>query len=157
MNQDLFTTNGAGRRQTWFEVDGSTGNDSWGRQTAFSNLPLGAVQEIAILQNAFSAEYGGSTGSVINIVTKSGGDVFHGEALAIFRPAATAAALSGFTSQNAVSGNDLTSDTLKQPALTLSGPLGKSGRTHFLASGEYSIEDRGSPVDFSRRTWCVCG
>src|SRR5579871_5482324 len=30
MNQDLFTTNGAGRRQAWFEVDGVTGNDSWG-------------------------------------------------------------------------------------------------------------------------------
>jgi hypothetical protein len=32
MNEDLFTTNGAGRRQAWFEVDGATGNDSWGRQ-----------------------------------------------------------------------------------------------------------------------------
>ena len=40
MNENLFTTNGAGRRQAWFEVDGSTGNDSWGRQTIFSNLPL---------------------------------------------------------------------------------------------------------------------
>ncbi|MBO0800817.1 MAG: carboxypeptidase regulatory-like domain-containing protein, partial [Blastocatellia bacterium] len=39
MNQNLFTANGAGRRQTSFEVDGSTGNDSWGRQTMFSNLP----------------------------------------------------------------------------------------------------------------------
>ena len=39
MNQNLFTTNGAGRRQTWFEIDGSTGNDSWGRQTTFSACP----------------------------------------------------------------------------------------------------------------------
>ncbi len=39
MNQDLFTTNGAGRRQAWFEVDGVTGNDSWGRQTIFSTVP----------------------------------------------------------------------------------------------------------------------
>src|ERR1017187_8205933 len=36
MNENLFTTNGAGRREAWFEVDGSTGNDSWGRQTIFS-------------------------------------------------------------------------------------------------------------------------
>ena len=43
MNEDLFTTNGAGRRQTWFEVDGANGNDSWGRQTIFSNVPLDAV------------------------------------------------------------------------------------------------------------------
>ncbi|MBV9403914.1 MAG: TonB-dependent receptor, partial [Acidobacteriaceae bacterium] len=80
MNEDLFTTNGAGRRQTWFEVDGSNGNDSWGRQTIFSNIPLAAVQEMDVLTNAFSAEYGGSTGSVVNIVTKSGGNDFHGEA-----------------------------------------------------------------------------
>src|SRR5580698_10676809 len=30
MNEDMFTTNGAGRRQTWFEIDGANGNDSWG-------------------------------------------------------------------------------------------------------------------------------
>src|SRR5271157_4268984 len=72
MNENLFTTNGAGRREAWFEVDGSTGNDSWGRQTIFSNIPLAAVEEIAVLTSAFSAEYGGSTGSVVNIVTRSG-------------------------------------------------------------------------------------
>src|SRR5579871_483096 len=76
MNEDLFTTNGAGRRQTWFEVDGSTGNDSWGRQTIFSNIPADAVQEMTVLINGFSAEYGGSTGSAVNIITKSGGNHF---------------------------------------------------------------------------------
>ncbi len=63
MNEDLFTSNGAGRRQAWFEVDGSTGNDSWGRQTIFSNIPRSAVLEMGVLTNAFSAEYGGSTGT----------------------------------------------------------------------------------------------
>jgi len=38
-NQNLFTTNGAGRRQTWFEVDGGNGVDLWGRQTIFSTIP----------------------------------------------------------------------------------------------------------------------
>ena len=28
MNENLFTTAGAGRRQTAFEIDGSNGNDS---------------------------------------------------------------------------------------------------------------------------------
>src|SRR5258708_2141098 len=50
INQNLFTTNGAGRRQTWFEVDGSTGNDGWGRQTIFSTIPLTAVQEMTVLE-----------------------------------------------------------------------------------------------------------
>jgi hypothetical protein len=144
MNQNLFTTNGAGRRQTWFEVDGATGNDSWGRQTIFSAIPLAAVQEMTVLVNGFSAEYGGSTGSAVNIVTRSGGNQLRGEVLELWRPAATAAALSGFTAANAASGNDWTSDTLGQSALSLSGPIG--GRTHFLAAGEYSREDRASPI-----------
>ncbi|HTU46179.1 MAG TPA: TonB-dependent receptor [Bryobacteraceae bacterium] len=146
MNEDLFTTNGAGRRQTWFEVDGSTGNDSWGRQTIFSNLPLAAVQEMDVLTNAFSAEYGGSTGSVVNIITKSGGNDFHGEGLYLGRPSDLEAKLSGFNSRNAISGNDLTNDTLNQVALSLSGPVGQGGHTQFFAAGEYSLENRASPV-----------
>lgn len=145
-NQTLFTTNGAGRRQTWFEVDGATGNDSWGRQTVFSTLPLLALQEMTVLSNAFSAEYGGSTGSVVNIVTKTGGKEFHGDLLELWRPSGTAAALSGFTSSNATSGNQLTSDTLGQTAASLSGPVGSSGTTHFFAAGEYSRQERASPV-----------
>ncbi|MBV9678715.1 MAG: carboxypeptidase regulatory-like domain-containing protein [Acidobacteriaceae bacterium] len=93
MNQNLFTTNGAGRRQTSFKVDGATGNDSWGRQTIFSNIPLAAVGEMTILVNEFSAEYGGSTGSAVNIITKSGSNQLHGEALGLWRPSATEAAL----------------------------------------------------------------
>ena len=97
MNQTLFTTNGAGRRQAWFEVDGANAIDAWGRQTLIPTLPREAVQEMDVLTNAFSAEYGGSTGSVINIVSKSGGGQLHGDAMETWRPADTAAALSGFT------------------------------------------------------------
>ena len=144
MNQNLFTTNGAGRRQTWFEVDGGTDNDSWGRQTLFSNIPLAAVEEMDILTNSFTAEYGGSTGSAVNIITRSGGREYHGEGLYAGRPSGTEAALAGFTSANATSGNDLTNDTLNQGSLALSGPLG--GHTEFFAAGEYSMENRASPV-----------
>lgn len=146
MNQDLFTTNGAGRRQTWFEIDGGNGNDLWGRQTIFTNIPLAAVQEMDVLTNAFSAEYGGGTGTVVNIITRSGGNDFHGEALELWRPSAPEAKLSGFNSTNATSGNELTNDTLYQESLSLSGPIGSSGRTHFFLAGEYSAENRASPV-----------
>ncbi|MGP8244547.1 MAG: carboxypeptidase regulatory-like domain-containing protein [Bryobacteraceae bacterium] len=146
MNENLFTTNGAGRRQTWFEVDGATDNDSWGRQTTFSNIPLAAVQEMTVLTNSFTAEYGGSTGSAVNIVTRSGGNQFHGEALYMGRPSGAEAALDGFNSATATSGNDLTNDTLDQVALSLSGPLAANHRTQFFAAGEYSMENKASPV-----------
>jgi hypothetical protein len=146
MNQVLFTTNGGGRRQAWFEVDGSTGSDSWGRQTIFTTVPIVAVEEMTVLVNSFSAEYGATTGAVINVVTKGGSNRFHGDALELWRPSATQAALSGFTSTSATSGNQITSDTLGQSALSFSGPLGSGGKTQFFAAGEYSRQDRASPV-----------
>ena len=144
MNQNLFTTAGAGRRQTSFELDGSNGNDSWGRQALFTNVPLASVQEMTVLENSFSAEYGSTMGGVVNVVTKSGGNQYHGEVLGAFRPSDTAATLSGFTPTN-VNGNSITSDSLKQFSAALGGPLGAE-RTHFFLSGEYTWEDRTSPV-----------
>lgn len=146
MNENMFTTSGAGRRQTSYEIDGSNGDDSWGRQTIFTNLPLDSVQEMTILESGFSAEYGATTGGVVNIVTKTGGNSYHGDALGLFRPSDTAAKLSGFTAQTGASGNDIIDDSLDQTAASFGGPLGSSGRTHFFLSGEYSWENRASPI-----------
>ncbi|MGB6974254.1 MAG: carboxypeptidase regulatory-like domain-containing protein [Terracidiphilus sp.] len=144
MNQDLFTANGAGRRQTWFEVDGANGNDMWGRQTIFTNVPLNAVAEMTVLENAFAADYGFGEGAVVNIVTRSGSSQFHGDVLGLWRPSGPEAELSGFSTTTATSGNDITRDTLDQGAVTAGGPLGRN--TFFLGSGEYSYQDRASPV-----------
>ena len=146
MNQDLFTANGTGRRQTWFEVDGANGNDMWGRQTIFTNVPLDAVGEMTVLENAFAADYGFGEGAVVNMVTRVGGDKFHGDVLGLWRPSGPEAELSGFSSSTATSGNDITRDTLDQGAASVSGPVAGLRRTVFLASGEYSYQDRASPV-----------
>ncbi len=146
MNQNLFTTNGAGRRQAWFEVDGGNSIDMWGRQTIFTNIPLMAVDQMSVLTNAFSAEYGGSTGSVVNLVTRSGGDKLHGQLLELWRPAETAASLSGFTTSNATSGNQITSDSAGQTAAQISGALGSSNKNHFLLAGEWNREAKASPI-----------
>jgi len=145
MNEVLITTNGAGRRQAWFEVDGANGIDMWGRQTFFANIPLMAVEEMSVLTNAFTPLYGGGTGSVVNIVTRSGGSNYHGQFLELWRPAATEASLSGFTATNAASGNDITSDTLGQTAIAFSGPL-LSRKTEFFLAGEWNREAKASPV-----------
>ena len=145
-NQNLFTTNGAGRRQSYFVVDGANSIDSWGRQTIFTNLPQMAVHEMTVLTSSFAAQYGFSTGSLVNIVTSTGGDRFHGQLLELWRPAQTEAQLSNFTLGNAASGNDLTSDVLGQTALALSGALDRSRRTHLFAAGEYNRQTKGSPV-----------
>ncbi len=146
MNQDLFTANGTGRRQTWFEVDGANADDMWARQTIFTNVPLDAIAEMTVLDNAFAADYGFGEGAVVNIVSRTGGAHFHGDILGLWRPSAPEAKLSGFSTSNAGSGNDIVNDTLDQGAATVSGPLTRSARTVFLASGEYSYQNRASPV-----------
>jgi hypothetical protein len=146
MDQDLFTTNGAGRRQTWFEVDGASGNDSWGRQTIFTNIPRDAVAEMTILTSAFSAEYGASTGSVVNINTRSGGDRFHGNVAGLWRPITPEASLEGYNNSTATSGNEITSDRLGQESFALGGPVRFLSRTRFFVAGEHTDERKGSPV-----------
>ncbi|HEX6510360.1 MAG TPA: carboxypeptidase regulatory-like domain-containing protein [Chloroflexota bacterium] len=146
MNEFLFTTNGAGRRQALFVVDGASAIEMWGRQTIFTNVPLMAVDQMAILTNAFSAEHGASTGSVVNIVTRSGGDHLHGQLLELWRPAAAQAQLAGFTSSTATSGNQITRDILGQTAALLSGSIGAAHALHFFTAAEYNREAKASPI-----------
>jgi len=49
------------------------------------------VSEMKVLTNAYSAEYGRTTGGVINVTTKSGGNRFHGEAYSYNRSTGLAA------------------------------------------------------------------
>jgi hypothetical protein len=144
MNQNLFTTNGSGRRQQYFIIDGVSGNDSWGRQTIFTSIPRDAVAEMSVLTNSFSAEYGASTGAVVNITTKSGGNKYHGLIEEMWRPVGPEASLSNYTAATAAGGNDITSDALGLSDLSVSGPL--LGKTYFFLGGEFGRETRISPV-----------
>src|SRR5215203_243883 len=86
VNATYFITGVGSRRATTFTLDGANNDEGWGRQTAIATVPLGAIQEITILSNAFSSEFGWTSGPALNIVTKSGTNEFHGEALYLLRP-----------------------------------------------------------------------
>lgn len=88
VNQTYFVTGVGGRRQTTVLLDGANNDEGWGRQTAIATVPLGAIQEVTILSNAFSSEFGWTSGPALNIVTKSGTNRFRGEGLFMFRPGA---------------------------------------------------------------------
>jgi outer membrane receptor protein involved in Fe transport len=49
-----------------------------------ANLPFEFVQEVEIKTGAFGAEYGRATGGIFNVITKSGGNDFRGDAFAYF-------------------------------------------------------------------------
>ncbi len=49
-----------------------------------ANLPFEFVQEVEIKTGAYGAEYGKSTGGIFNVITKSGGNEFRGDAFGYF-------------------------------------------------------------------------
>src|SRR5207244_3845318 len=86
VNATYFVTGGGSRRTTTFMLDGANNDEGWGRQTMIATVPVGAIQEISVLSNAFSAEFGWTAGPALNIVTKSGTNDLHGEGLFLTRP-----------------------------------------------------------------------
>ena len=86
VNATYFVTGAGGRRQPAVTIDGATNDDPWGRQTMLATVPVGAVQEMAVLSHAFSAEFGWTASAAVNIVTKSGTNTMHGEGLFLGRP-----------------------------------------------------------------------
>jgi carboxypeptidase family protein len=80
-DQDISFLNFAGGffGTTAFLVDGSWDTDTeWGAVVFVPGVD--AVQEFKIQTNSFTAQYGWSTGNVVNVVTKSGTRNFHGSA-----------------------------------------------------------------------------
>lgn len=71
------SVNGARGNQTSYRLDGGTNtNGTHGVANPFPSPD--AVQEFSVQTNNFSAEYGGVVGGVVNVVTKSGTNQFHG-------------------------------------------------------------------------------
>jgi outer membrane receptor protein involved in Fe transport len=53
--------------------------------TSGANLTMNFVQEVQVLTGGYQAEFGRSTGGVFNVVTKSGGNSFHGDLFNYYR------------------------------------------------------------------------
>ena len=76
----FYGSNGRGNSVT---VDGAEANDGGGGVRA--TLSQETVQEFQINRSNYSAELGGASGGVINIISKSGGNSWHGRLFAFFR------------------------------------------------------------------------
>jgi hypothetical protein len=74
-----FNVNGSRGGVHNLTVDGVSNMDT-GNNGMSGNINLDAVEEFKILTNAYQAEYGRSSGAQISVVTKSGGQSYHGGA-----------------------------------------------------------------------------
>jgi Carboxypeptidase regulatory-like domain/TonB dependent receptor len=78
------SVNGGRDRANNFSVNGGDANDQ------FVNLPTiqptpDAIEEFRVISNTFDAEYGRNSGAVVNVVTKSGTNQWHGNVYEYFR------------------------------------------------------------------------
>lgn len=80
----VYAVNGSTGRNTNTTVNGVDNKDNT-VGGAVMQLPLEAVQEFIISPNRFSAANGRSEGAALNVVTKSGTNLFHGSLYGFFR------------------------------------------------------------------------
>ena len=74
---DAIAVNGGRGTATNYMLDGGDNNDPQQNVGAIVPNP-DALEEFSVLTNNFSAEYGRNSGAVVNAVTKSGTNEFHG-------------------------------------------------------------------------------
>jgi carboxypeptidase family protein/TonB-dependent receptor-like protein len=89
-----FSMNGSRGRANNFLLDGTDMNDGYRNDPAINEpgvfgdpatiLPIDAVGELRVLSNG-EAEYGRNSGAIVNIVTKSGTNAWHGSGLEYWR------------------------------------------------------------------------
>jgi hypothetical protein len=86
-----FQVNGASGAENAFTVDGIVTNSLVNGQSR-QNTVFEYLQEVQVKTSGIAAEYGGALGGVVSAVTKSGGNVFHGEGHYFFEGSALRAA-----------------------------------------------------------------
>lgn len=84
-----FSIGGSNGRSNLITVDGGE-NEYGSGQLRFAISPE-AVQEFQVNRNSFNAEFGFTAGTAVNVVTKGGGNDYHGSAYLFYRSDKTSA------------------------------------------------------------------
>jgi Carboxypeptidase regulatory-like domain len=133
----VVSVNGGRGRDNNFSVNGGDGNDQFANLPAIQPSP-DSIAEFRVLTNTFDAEYGRNSGAVVNVVTKSGSNDFHGNVYEFFRNQALNA--KGFFDSARL-------DYLQnQFGGTLGGPI-KKDKTFFFATYEGDRLRKGTSSD----------
>jgi Carboxypeptidase regulatory-like domain len=77
-NNTVATTNGQRLDGQNWSVDGGFNLDSGSNNSVFNQVGVDFIQEVDVQTSNYDAEFGRSASSTVNVVTKSGGEQFHG-------------------------------------------------------------------------------
>ncbi len=145
---DSVSVNGQDPRFNNYMLDGANNNDDviGQRAGAQARTALEAVQEFQVLTNQFDAEFGRTSGGIINAITKSGTNEFHGSLFGFFQDSSLNA-VSRFAQLNKLEDPEA---NMRQFGGTVGGPI-KRNRAHFFFSLEKTNIDEGVVVDVPAR------
>jgi len=135
-----LSISGARPQQNNYRLDGISLNDYANGAPGSvlgGNLGVDAIQEFSVLTSNYSAEYGKTSGGVVNAITRSGTNAFHGSGYEFLR-------------NSALDARNFFEDPTKPKALfrrnqfggTIGGPIVKN-RTFFFADYEAIRQSKG--------------
>jgi len=127
--------NGGAGRNINYQIDGGDNNDDT-VGGLLQQFPLEAIQEFNFQTQRFKAEYGRSNGGVLNVVTKSGTNLWQGSGFELFRDKAMNA-LTENEKLNAVEKQDY---RRHQFGGSFGGPIAKD-KIHFFFAIERTQQD----------------
>lgn len=126
--------NGQNSLYTNYLIDGFDNNERFLGGQKF-DAPIGIAQNVAVLTNSYSAEFGRTANGIVNITTKSGTNDFKGEVFYYSRPGAALDAPNAFSPLDA-NGNPIRNGFSRhQGGLSLSGAIAPN-QTFFFFNAE---------------------
>ena len=140
---DAISANGLDSRNNNFMLDGANNNDDVIGQRAGSQArtPLEAVAEFQVITNQYDAEFGRTTGAIINAISKSGTNAFHGVAAGLWQDASLTQK-DFFVKQNGLNKPDTQLQTYRA---NLGGPVVRD-KAHFFFNVERVMIDRANSI-----------
>ena len=120
---------GSGRNVNYVIDGGDNTDDTIGG--ALQNFSLESVQEFSIQTQQYRAEFGRSTGGVLNVVTRTGTNAFHGSGFEYFR----AKALNAETENEKLGGSGKSAYRRDQFGGAIGGPIVRDA-AHFFGTYE---------------------
>src|SRR5262249_50117876 len=123
-------TNGSRQNQVSYQLDGGNNVDEYTNVNQPFPMP-DALQEFSVQTSNYGAQYGQNAGGVVNVITKSGTNQFHGNAFEVLRNRVF----------NARPWHAATKDQLKRNQFggTFGGPI-KRDKTFFFAGYQQTIQ-----------------
>jgi len=124
--------NGQRESSTNILLDGGANNDEFAGAIG-QQIPLDAVQEFSVLTSNFTAEYGRASGGIVNVVSKSGSNQFHGTAYEFNRVSALSS--NSFVNNS----NDIAKSVFvrNQFGYSIGGPI-KKDKLFFFSDTEWT-------------------